>query len=155
MKNTKKKNRRGAKKAIVIGFFGVLIALTVISTFQIVSQARDEAHQKAMMGASGSEIGLGEGIAVVVGVIVVLCELDLFFTAYYFLAKPRTAAKSRAMLISHLMVLLVIFSGKINHFLFLYVSEIFREDFIFIFPLFFLYVISRLVCVAICYSEEG
>ena len=54
---------REVRKAIVIGVFLVLIAFIVAGAFQVVNQERAIAHEKAMNGAGGSEIGIGAGVS--------------------------------------------------------------------------------------------
>ena len=80
------------KKKIVIGVFSVLIAVTVIGF--IADAAATYAYE--MNPANGVDIfeGFGAFIALLVGFFVVLFEIDLFYTVYYFLFKPRTKAQS-------------------------------------------------------------
>ena len=80
------------KKKIVICIFSVLIAVTVLGF------AADAAATYAyeMDPANGVDIfeGFGAFVALLVGFFVVLFEVDLFYTVYYFLFKPRTKVKS-------------------------------------------------------------
>jgi|GEM_PF-1087326 len=80
------------KKKIVIGVFSVLMAVTLIG--YVVAAVSAYAYE--MDPANGVDIfeGFGAFIALLVGFFVVLFEIDLFHTVYYFLFKPRTKAKS-------------------------------------------------------------
>ena len=140
------------KKIIICAFFLTVILITAI--IFIVSAVAS--YNYDMDPANGVDIleGVGAAILIMLGGLVILCELDLFFTVYYFLIKPKTLPKSIFMILSQLMILLVIFSKDLSHFLFLYVSDIFREEIIVIAPIFILYVTSRLGCLSICFSEK-
>ena len=140
------------KKKIFIGIFLLLVLITAI----IFLAGAIESYNYDMDPANGVDVleGVGAAILIVVGGLVILCEIDLFFTVYYFFIKPKTLFKSLFMVLSQLMILLVIFSKDLSHFLFLYVSEIFREEFIVIAPIFILYVISRLICIVRCFSKK-
>jgi len=140
------------KKIIIISIF---LALIVITSFVFIKGAIDS-YNYDMDPANGVDIleGVGAGIAIGVGVITVLFELDLFFTVYYFLVKPKTLSKLIFMILSQLLLLLVFFSGYIAKFLSEYISDVFKEEIIVIIPIFFLYVILRIVCIAICFLEK-
>ena len=140
------------KKIIIISIF---LALIVITSFVFIKGAIDS-YNYDMDPANGVDIleGFGAGIAIGVGVITVLFELDLFFTVYYFLVKPKTLSKLIFMILSQLLLLLVFFSGYIAKFLSEYISDVFKEEIIVIIPIFFLYVILRIVCIAICFLEK-
>ena len=140
------------KKKILIGILLLLVLITAI----IFLAGAIESYNDDLDPANGVDIleGLGAAILIVVGGLVILCEIDLFFTVYYFFIKPKTLFRSLFMVLSQLMILLVIFSKDLSHFLFLYVSEIFREEIIVIAPIFILYVISRLICISICFSKK-
>ncbi len=140
------------KKKILIGAFLLLVLITAI--FFIVAAVAS--YNYDMDPANGVDIleGVGAGIIVVLGGLVIICESDLFFTVYYFFVKPKTLPKSIFMILSQLMLLLVITSGNLAKFLAEYVSDIFKEEIIVIVPIFFLYVILRIVCVATCYLER-
>ena len=140
------------KKIIIISIF---LALIVITSFVFIKGAIDS-YNYDMDPANGVDIleGVGAGIAIGVGVITVLFELDLFFTVYYFLVKPKTLSKLIFMILSQPLLLLVFFSGYIAKFLSEYISDVFKEEIIVIIPIFFLYVILRIVCIAICFLEK-
>ena len=140
------------KKKILIGAFLLLVLITAI--FFIVAAV--DSYNYDMDPANGVDIleGVGAGIIIVLGGLVIICESDLFFTVYYFFVKPKTLPKSIFMIFSQLMLLLVITSGNLAKFLAEYVSDIFKEEIIVIIPIFFLYVILRIVCVSTCYLER-
>ena len=139
------------KKKMLIGSFLLLVLLTAI----VFIVAAVDSYNYDMDPANGVDImgGMGAAILIVIGGLIVLCELDIFFTVFYFLIKPKTLSKSIFMVLSQLMILLVIFSKDLSHFLFFYVSEIFREEMIVIAPLFILYVTARLICISVCFSK--
>ena len=140
------------KKKILVGIFLLLVLVTAI-VFLI---GAIKSYNYDMDPVNGVDIleGVGAVMLIVVGGLVILCETDLFFTVYYFLVQPKTLLKSIFMILSQLMVLLVVFSDDLTHFLFLHVSEVFREEAIVIVPIFFLYVILRLTCIAICFVKK-
>ncbi len=140
------------KKKMLIGAFLLLVLITAIVF--IVSAV--DSYNYDMDPANGVDIlaGVGAAILIVLGGLVILCELDLFFTVYYFFMKPKTLSKSIFMILSQLMLLLVFFSEHLAKFLSEYVSAIFGEEIIVIAPIFFFYVILRLICVSICFIEK-
>ena len=140
------------KKKILIGGFFLLVLLTAI----IFIVGAIDLYNYDMDPANGVDIlvGFGSVILIMVGGFVILCELDLFFTVYYFLVKPKTLLKSICITLSQLMLLLVFFSEKLADFLSEHVSDIFGEEVIVVIPIFFFYVISRIICIAICYSKN-
>ena len=140
------------KKKIVIGAFLLLVFLTAILFF--VSAV--ESYRYDMDPANGVDLleGLGAGMLIALGMFVIFCEFDLFFTVYYFAVKPKTTKKTVLMILSQLMLLLVIFVEELSDLLFLYVSDIFREEIIVALPIFFLYVTVRLLCVGACFSTN-
>ena len=94
-------------------------------------------------------------IIAVVGGFVVFYELDLFYTTYYFFIKPKTIAKSILNVLSNLTLLIMFFTDSIAHFLFEYVSQIFGEEVILLFALFFIYIILRIVCAVIPVKQSA
>ena len=132
------------KKKIVVGSFLALIFVTII-VFIIgaINTYNYEIANDDIM------VGLGAAIALVVGGFVVFYELDLFYTTYYFLIKPKTIAKSILNVVSNLTLLCVVFTDSIAHFLWENVSQVFGEEAIVMFALFFIYVILRIVCAMI------
>ena len=139
------------KKIIAICAFLLLIFVTA-TAFLI---AAIDSYNYDKDPANGVDImqGMGAAFLIIIGGFVILCELDLFFTVYYFLVKPKTLLKSIFIILSQLMLLLVFFSGKLARFLFEHISYIFGEEAIVIIPIFFFYVILRIICIAICYSK--
>ena len=51
-----------------------------------------DSYNYDMDPANGVDImeGMGAAFLIIIGGFVILCELDLFFTVYYFLMKPKT-----------------------------------------------------------------
>ena len=80
------------KKKIVVCAFSALIALTVIGC--VAAAVATYAYE--MDPANGVDIfeGFGAFIVLLAGFFVVLFEVDLFHTVYYFLFRSRTKAKS-------------------------------------------------------------
>ena len=140
------------KKKILIGAFLLLVLITAI----IFIVGAIESYNYDMDPANGVDIleGVGAAMLIIVGGLVTLCEIDLFFTVYYFLIKPKTLSKSIFMILSQLMVLIVIFGEDLAHFLFQHVSDVFGEEIIVIAPIFLLYIILRLSCIFICFSKK-
>lgn len=140
------------KKITIICAFLMLMLITAI-VFII---AAVDSYNYDMDPANHVDIleGLGAGMLIILGGLIILCELDIFFTAYYFLIKPKTLSKSIFMTLSQLLLLLVFFSESLARFLSKFVSDIFREESIVIVPIFILYVILRIVCVTICFLEK-
>ena len=136
------------KKKIVVGSFLALIFLTIIVFIigAINTYNYEIANDDIMMG-------LGAAMVVVVGGFVVFYELDLFYTVYYFLLKPKTIAKSILNVASSLTLLSILFTDTIAHFLYKYVSEVFGEEAIVLFALLFIYVILRIVCAMISVKQ--
>ena len=141
------------KKKILICAFLLLVLITAI--FFAVGAVKS--YNYDMDPANGVDIleGVGAAMLVIFGGFVILCELDLFFTVYYFLLKPKTLSRSIFMILSQLMILIVIFSEDLAHFLYLHVSDIFGEEIIVIAPIFLFYVILRLICVSTCFSRHA
>ena len=140
------------KKKIVIGTFLLLILITAI----VFIAGAIDSYNYDMDPANGVDIleGVGAAILIMIGGLVILCEIDLFFTVYYFFIKPKTTSKSLLMIISQLMLLTVIFSEDLAKILAQYVSDVFKEEIIVIFPIFFFYVVLRLICISICFSKK-
>ena len=141
------------KKIIILSFFLLMILVTAVGSIT----AAIESYKYDMDPANGVDIleGVGAGIAIAIGMIAVFVEVDIFFTVYYFLVKPKTMLKSILIIVSQLMIILVFFSDKISHLLFKYVSDIFREEMFVMIPIFFFYVISRMICITIAYLKKN
>ncbi len=99
------------KKIIIICAFLLLIFVTAI--FTIVSAVKS--YQFDMDPANGIDImeGMGAAMLIVLGGFVVFYELDLFYTVYYFLVKPKTITKSILNILSNVSLLLVFCSVHI------------------------------------------
>ena len=140
------------KKKIIICVFSILIFITaivfIVGAIQSYNYDMDQAN-----GVDALD-GLGAVLTLMVGGFVVFYELDLFYTAYYFLIKPKIIAKSILNIVSNLTLLSIAFTDSIAHFLFKYVSEIFGEEVIVLFSLFFIYVILRIICFSIPVKRE-
>lgn len=127
------------KKIIIICAFLLLIFVTVTYTF--VSAVK--AYQYDMDPANGVDIleGFGAVLTIMVGAFVVLYELDLFYTVYYFVIVPKSIAKSVLNILSNICLLLVFFSK--------YYKNIFAEDVIAPLLVFGIYIVLRVVCFTI------
>ena len=140
------------KKKILIGAFGLLILIT--SIFFIAGAIKSYNYDMDPANHIDIMAGMGAVLLIFIGGLVVLCELDIFFTVYYFLVKPKTLRKSIFMIFSQLMLLIVIFSEDLAYFLSQHVSDVFREEILVVEPIFFLYVVLRLICISICFSKK-
>lgn len=140
------------KKKIIIGVFSLLILITAI----VFIVGAIQSYNYDMDPANGVDIleGFGAVLTLMVGGFVVFYELDLFYTAFYFFLKPKIIAKSILNIVSNLTLLSIVFTDSIAHFLFKYVSEIFGEEVIVLFSLFFIYVILRIICFSIPVKRE-
>ena len=99
------------KRIIIISIFLLLIAIT---SFLFIKGAIDSYHFD-MDPANGVDImeGMGAAMLIVLGGFVVLYELDLFYTVYYFFIKPKTVVKSILNILSNLTLLLMFFAENI------------------------------------------
>ena len=134
------------KKKIIIGIFSLLILIT--SIIFIVS-AISSYNYDITNYPDDKWVGFGAVLTLMVGGFIVFYEFDLFYTAYYFLIKPKTIAKSILNILANLTLVIMYFTDSIAHFLFKYISEIFGEEIILLFALFFIYIILRIVCTVI------
>ncbi len=141
------------KKKIIIGVFSTLILITAI----IFVVGAISSYNYDMDPANGVDIleGFGAVLTLIVGGFVVFYELDLFYTVYYFLIKPKTTTKSILNILSNFTLLLIFFTDSIAHFLYKYISKIFGEEIIVLFALFFIYVIFRIVCATISVRQSA
>ena len=123
------------KKMIILCFFCALILITAVCT---VASAVKSYHYD-MDPSNGVDIleGFGAILTVMVGGFVILYELDLFYTVYYFLVKPKTVTKSILNILSNLSLLLLFFSK--------YYKNVFEEDVVAPLIVFFIYAILRFV----------
>ena len=96
------------KKIIIVSIFLVIIAITAIYT---ITEAV-KSYNYDMDPANGVDLleGLGAVLALVIGGFVLLYELDLFYTVYYFFVKPKTVVRSIINVLANVCLLLVFFS---------------------------------------------
>ena len=141
------------KKKIVKSVFLLLICVTAI--LFIVAAVRSYHYDMAPDNGVDILEGFEALMLILVGGLVILCEIDIFFTVYYFVVKPKTAAKTIFVIFSQLMLLLVVASRDLAHLLFLHVSEIFGEEGLVIIPIFVIYIILRIACYITCFSENN
>ena len=131
------------KKKIVICVFLTVILITTI--FFIA--ATIDSYNYDMDPANGVDIleGFGAILAIMIGAFVVFYELDLFYTVYYFLIKPKTIAKSILNVLANLSLLLVFFGDCYG--------DIFSEDYIAPIIVFAIYAVLRISCLIIPYRK--
>ncbi len=134
------------KKKIIIGVFSLLILITAII---FIVSAISSYNYDITNNPDDKWLGFGSVLTLMVGGFIVFYEFDLFYTAYYFLIKPKTIAKSILNIFANLTLLIMFFTDSIAHFLFKYVSEIFGEEILLLFALFFTYFILRIVSIVI------
>ena len=134
------------KKKIMICVFSILILITAIV---FIIGAIQSYNYDITNNPDDKWVGFGSVLTLMVGGFVVFYEFDLFYTAYYFLIKPKTIAKSILNILANFTLVIMYFTDSISHFLFKYVSEIFGEEVILLFTLFFTYVILRIACAVI------
>lgn len=126
------------KKKIIIGGFLLLILITVIATVA----AATASYNYDMDPNNGVDLleGLAAVFIMIIGGFVVLYELDLFYTVYYFFIKPKTITRTLLNIFSNFSLVLI--------FIYTHLSNIFMElrkyettpGF-----LFFIYVLLRLI----------
>ena len=139
------------KKKIIIVIFSLLILITAII---FIVGAISSYNYDITNHPDDKWLGFGAVLTLIVGGFVVFYELDLFYTLYYFFVKPKTIAKSILNVLANLTLMIVYFTDYISHFLFEHVSEIFGEEVIVLFALFFIYVILRIICISIPFKRE-
>jgi hypothetical protein len=79
------------KKKIIICVFSILILITAIV---FIIGAIQSYNYDITNNPDDKWVGFGSVLTLMVGGFVVFYEFDLFYTAYYFLIKPKTIAKS-------------------------------------------------------------
>ena len=118
---------------------GICVFLTVIliTTIFFIAAAIDS-YNYDMDPANGVDIleGFGAVLAIMIGAFVVFYELDLFYTVYYFLIKPKTIAKSILNILANASLLLIFFAD--------YYKNIFSEDVIAPLLIFAIYIALRI-----------
>ena len=140
------------KKKIIICVFSILILITAIV---FIVGAIQSYNYDITNNPDDKWVGFGSVLTLMVGGFVVFYEFDLFYTAYYFLIKPKTKAKSILNILANFTLVIMFFTDSISHFLFKYVSEIFGEEVILLFTLFFTYVILRIACAVIPVKQSA
>ncbi len=144
------------KKIIAICAFLLLILVTA-TAFLI---AAIDSYNYDMDPANGVDImeGMGAAFLIIIGGLVVFYELDLFYTVYYFLIRPKTLIKSILVIFSNLTLLLVLFSENIIDFVRIHFRNIVESPFeegIIPIGLFLIYFILKMVSLMIsCYAER-
>ena len=123
------------RKIITICVFLLLISFTVIYT--LVSAVNS--YRFDMDPANGVDImeGVEAALILMVGGFFTFYELDLFYTVYYLITKPRRGAKSILNIISNLCLLLTFFGNYYDH--------LFAEDGVVYLILLAVYMILRAV----------
>ena len=122
------------KKKIITCAFLILILITAIFFIK----AAIDSYNYDMDPANGVDIleGFGAVLAIMIGAFVVFYELDLFYTVYYFLIKPKTTAKSILNILANASLLLIFFAD--------YYKNIFFEDVIAPLLVFAIYIALRI-----------
>ena len=123
------------KKIIIFAFSTVILITSILFIVSAVSS-----YNYDMDPANGVDIleGFGAVFTIMVGAFVVFYELDLFYTVYYFLIKPKTVAKSILNVLSNASLLLVFFNEGYK--------DIFSEDVIAPLIVFAIYIVLRISC---------
>ena len=127
------------KKKIIICVFLTIILITAAFFIAVAI----DSYNYDMNPANGVDTleGFGAVLAIMIGAFVVFYELDLFYTVYYFLIKPKTIVKSILNILANMSLLLIFFAD--------YYKNIFSEDVIAIFIVLTIYVVLRISSVII------
>ena len=127
------------KKKIIICVFLTIILITAAFFIAVAI----DSYNYDMNPANGVDTleGFGAVLAIMIGAFVVFYELDLFYTVYYFLIKPKTIVKSTLNILANMSLLLIFFAD--------YYKNIFSEDVIAIFIVLTIYVVLRISSVII------
>ena len=114
----------------------IAIAITFITTIVFIVEAINTYNYEV----TNDDImaGFGAVMIAIVGSFVIFYELDLFYTVYYFLTKPKTLAKSILNILANASLLLIFFAD--------YYKDVFSEDVIAIFLVFAIYIVLRISC---------
>ena len=136
------------KKKIVIGSFLTLILITAI--FFVAVAINAYSHEAATQDIM---VGFGAGMLLIVGGLVVFYELDLFYTVYYFLVKPKTITKSILHILSNITLLLIFLSDHLAYILYINFN-VFKEDWLLPITLFLVYVAFRIACAIITVPND-
>ncbi len=125
------------KKIIIVCIFLTLITITAIYT--VVSAVMSYNYDMDPANCVDILEGFGAVLTMIVGGFVVFYELDLFYTVYYFLVKPKTITKSIINILSNVSLLLQFFVVRIARALSI------SEETNLAIALFFMYIILRFV----------
>ena len=139
------------RKITIICIFSALILATVI--YSLVSAIAS--YNYDMDPANGIDImaGFGAALTLVLGGFIVICELEVFYTVYYFFVGRKTVAKTWLNILSTVCLLLVFFTDTIANFLYKYVSDVFSEESLVSVALFLTYILLRIICFGVSVSE--
>ena len=98
------------KKILILIFAVLIIATATVSVIVAISS-----YLYDMDPANGVDLleGVGAAMILVVGGLAVFYEFDLFFTIYYFVAKPKTKVKTTLNILSHLCLISTVFCDGI------------------------------------------
>ena len=131
------------KNILIFAFLGVILITVIFFIASAISSYRYD-----MDPANGVDIleGFGAYLTIMIGACVVFYELDLFYTAYYFLVKPKTITKSILNILSHICLLLLFFNK--------FYIDIFSEDVIAPLIIFVIYLVLRISCFIIAIRES-
>ena len=140
------------KKKLIIWAFSLLILLTAIV---FVAGAINSYLYDITYHSDDHWNGLEAVLWVMVGGFAVFYELDLFYTAYYFLMKPKTVTKSILHILANVSLLFVFFADEISYFLWKYVSQIFGEEVVLLLALALVYIALRFVCLIVPGRQEN
>ena len=118
------------------------MTVILITTIFFIAAAIDS-YNYDMDPANSVDIleGFGAVLAIMIGAFVVFYELDLFYTVYYFLIKPKTIVKSILNILANMSLLLIFFAD--------YYKNVFSEDVIAPLIVFATYVVLRISSVII------
>lgn len=98
------------KKILILIFAVLIIATATVSVIGAISS-----YLYDMDPANGVDLleGVGAALILVVGGFAVFYEFDLFFTIYYFVARPKTKVKTALNILSHLCLISTVFCDGI------------------------------------------
>ncbi len=98
------------KKILILIFAVLIIATATVSVIVAISS-----YLYDMDSANGEDLleGVGAAMILVVGGLAVFYEFDLFFTIYYFVARPKTKVKTALNILSHLCLISTVFCDGI------------------------------------------
>ena len=124
------------KKIIIFGFLALIAATLALGVFYAV-----ESYRFDMDPANGIDImeGLGAALILIVTGLLLVYEIDLFYTVYYFFVLPKTKVKSILNICAQLSLVLMYLYARFD-------CDFLPEELFWILPL--AYVLLRLTYVA-------